>query len=51
MASLDNPKGLILSQDTTTTTLFTLEDYTRKPQQSKPTYKGRNRIYYYVYYV
>ncbi|KAK3378760.1 hypothetical protein B0T24DRAFT_609885 [Lasiosphaeria ovina] len=49
MASLDDPEGSIVSQDTTTTTSFALEDHIRKPQQSEPTHKGKNRLFYYAY--
>ncbi|KAK3318113.1 hypothetical protein B0H66DRAFT_225728 [Apodospora peruviana] len=49
MASTTDPEGSILSRDTTTTSSFTLEEHTRKPQPSEPTHKGKNRLFYFAY--
>lgn len=49
MASINDPDegGSIVSQDTiTTTTLFALDDYVRKPTPTEPRYKGKNKLFY-----
>ncbi|KAK3363181.1 hypothetical protein B0T25DRAFT_526541 [Lasiosphaeria hispida] len=51
MASVNDPKeGSVISRDTITTTAsFALKDHVHEPQQSEPTYKGKNRLFYCSY--